>query len=240
MFKKITTLALAAIMALTLFAAPALAEGDDYVKTITVQGAKTLMVPADYATMNLGVTITAETVDKAQSENAEILTNVIAAIKALGIEDGDIITSSFNVYPQFDYQYGKLGETRVLTGYQVENMLQITVHDLDKVSSVLDAAMGAGANQSYGINFQSTKQSEVYDAALKAAVEDGARKAELLAKAGGKTLIELITLNESADMNYRVYETAKYAMDSAAGASTPIMAGEISVNATVTMVYTFK
>ena len=241
MLKKLLAVTLATLLVLALAAAPALAESTvpQNQNTLIVLGNATITLEPDYATMNLGVTTKGATVSEAQALNSGIMDKVITALKEQGIDEKDIVTSSFNVYANYDYQYSQISGGETLNGYQVDNMLMITVRDIAKVSKVLDAAMGAGANQSYGITFGSTKQTEAYDTALSAAVKEGMRKAELLAAASGKKLGQLVTVEEK-EYNYAPYgTTAKYATEDAAG-GTPILSGEISVNATVTLTYQFE
>jgi uncharacterized protein YggE len=208
-------------------------------KTIIVHGTSTINLKADYGSINLGVNTKGATVSEAQTANKETMDKVIAAIRDQGVAEEDIVTSSFNVSANYDYQYSKLTEGDTVSGYQVDNMLMVTVRDLAKISSVLDAAMGAGANQSYGITFSSSKQSEAYDEALKAAVQDGARKAGLLAASMEKTLGELVNMEEK-EYSYNLYGgSAMYKAEDAA-AGTPILSGQIAVNAAVALTYTFE
>jgi len=255
MLKKSWLFALAAVLVIVVAAVPAISENNlsasavpassDAVatvqpsNTITVHGTSSITIKADYASVNLGVSTKGATVAEAQSANSETMDKVIAAIRELGIAEEDIATSSFNVYANYDYQYSKLTEGESVAGYQVDNMLTITVRDLTMISKVLDSAMGAGANQSYGFTFSSSKQAEAYDEALKAAVKDGARKAGLLAGSVEKNLGSLVNMEEK-EYSYNLYGgTATYKAEDAA-AGTPILAGQIVVNATVTMTYDFE
>jgi uncharacterized protein YggE len=257
MLKKIWLVALAAVLVVLVATVPAISEvasnpasisvpassgaavAQTTGKTIIVHGTSTINLKADFGSINLGVNTKGATVAEAQAANKETMDKVIAAIRDQGVAEEDIVTSSFNVYANYDYQYSKLTEGDSVSGYQVENMLMVTVRDLNKISGVLDAAMGAGANQTYGITFSSSKQAEAYDEALKAAVQDGARKAGLLAASMEKTLGDLLNMEEK-EYSYNLYGgAATYkAEDSAAG--TPIMSGQIAVNATVTLTYNFE
>jgi len=257
MLKKFWLIALAAVLVIMVAAVPAISEvtGDpksisvpassDTVatvlpgKNIIVHGTASITLKADYGSINLGVNTKGTTVAEAQAANSETMDKVIAAIREQGVAEEDIVTNSFNVYANYDYQYSKLTEGESVSGYQVENMLMVTVRDLSKISKVLDVAMSAGANQSYGITFSSSKQAEAYDEALITAVKDGARKAELMSSSMNKTLGELVTMEEK-EYSYNLYgATAMYKAEDAA-AGTPILAGQIVVNATVSLTYDFE
>lgn len=232
--KKFVLLALSLVLALTL-AAPALAEENG--ATIRVSGNATVTLAADTAMLQLGVNTRAETVREAQQENAERMNAVLEALRQLGLDDKDVITSQFNVYMNYDFSYDAQGRENRTPYYQVENMLSVKVRDLTQVGAVLDAAMAAGANTSYGINFSSTEENEAYQKALTRAVEDAANKAQVLAAAAGKTVGELKLIDASQGGAFygisNVYEAK--AEDRASG--TSIISGDVSVSASVVLEY---
>lgn len=222
--KKLLVLA----MVLCLFALPALAESTQAIK-LTVSGSASVSVEPDYAQVIIGAMTASETVDQSAEQNAAVTAAIKEALKTLGIAEEDVSTSSFNVNPSYDY--GNYTGAPTVTGYQVEHMLKVTVRDLSQLGAVLDAAMKAGANQTYGVNFMSTKQADASDKALQNAIADGLRKAQIAAQAAGKELGSLIAIEE--DYGYTPYygATEKLAMDSAAG--TSITAGMLEITASV-------
>lgn len=240
-----TLLAMTLALTLMLAAAPlTLAEADDeplsvsvqpaaQTRTLSVKGTASVTLKPDNASLSIGVVTTARTVADAQAQNAAAMNKVIDAAKAAGILERDISTTSFHISAQYDYSYSQMTEEQELIGYRVENMLSVTVRDIAAVGSVLDALMTAGANQSYGVSFDSTQKGEAYDLALTDAIGEARRKAKLAADALGETLGETISLSEEA--TYAYAEAAlnrNYAMD---GASTQILAGALTVTATVTL-----
>ncbi len=238
MIKKMLTVMIAAWMLLSL-AVPALAEEGPVIR---VSGNATVSLTADTATLQIGVNIRKDTVSEAQQENAEIMQAVIAAIQQTGIEEKDVITSSFNVFSGYDTSYSSLGAETRRNYYQVENMLCVTVRDLDMVGAVLDAAMAAGANTTYGISFSSTQENEAYQKALTRAYEDAEKKAGVLCAAAGKTLGDLRVIDASQG-NYGYGMRNTYAYDAAKGveeASTAILSGDVSVSASVMVEFAVK
>lgn len=220
---------------LLLAAAPlALADND---ATLTVLGTGVVTLAPDYATLTLGVGTQAATVTAAQEQNAAQMTALITTLKAAGIAEEDMQTSYFGINPVYDYNsYSESGET--IKGYRVDNSLLITIRDLGAISSILDEAMKAGANQSYGLSFQSSKQNEAYDQAMQNAAAEATRKAGVLAGASGKALGNLEKVEEQTPGYRGEYVTASKMMDTAAG--TPIMAGTLTVEATVMMTFSLK
>ena len=114
---------------------------------------KVTIVP-DVARINLGVTINKPTVKAARDAWSKIMTDVIAAMKALGIADADIQTTNLSLYPQ--YANGSLVK---IVGYQISEQVQVTVRDLDKAGDVVDAATAKGATEVNGISFESPTRS---------------------------------------------------------------------------------
>lgn len=205
--------------------------------TLTVTGSAQVTVEADQAQVTLGVVTKAPTVEEASNQNAKALAAVIDALKAAGVAEGDMVTENFSVNAQYDYSYGKIDDDQSVMGYQVSNLLRVTVTDVTRLGALVDAGMKAGANECYGISFQSTKAAEANDQALQAAVAEGARKAQLIAAASGHQLGSLISLEENGNAHGGV----AYAMTmDAAKSSTTILADGLTFTATLTMTYEMR
>ena len=214
-------------------------EGIENLKTISLTGAGSASAQADQATVNLGVQIISELATDAIAENAETMTAVIDAIKALGVSEDDIITTSYSVYPQYDWTE----DGRVFTGYSVTNLVQVTVKDLDIVGDVIDAAAVAGANQINGINFElsDAKREELKTNAYIAALGDAQDKADVIAETLGLTISGVQSVTEYSYTPVRSYDYAEsVAMDGAKSYSTPIVSGELSVTVSVHIVFLFE
>ncbi len=229
--KKITGILLVALL-LSMLCLPALADEDDSV--IRVSGYATVTLPADYATIEIGVTTQKTTVGEAQEENNRLIEATLQAIYEAGVDKKDVTTSSFSVYSGYNYDEAGQG-TRC---YTIDNMLYVIVRDLDQLGKILDAAMNAGANSTYGINFSSERENEAYQLALTRAVEDAAQKARVLATATKKTLGDLILVEET-DNGYAYGVTNVY-NEKTADSAGAIVAGDVSVYANVVLEYIFK
>lgn len=234
--KKLLTMLLA-IMLLTACASCALAEDD---RVLKVTGSATVTLAPDTVTIRLGVNTKDQNVQTAQQQNAQIMEAVKQAIFALGVEEKDVITDYFNVYNTTDY--GTDGQPKK-EYFVIEHMLRVTVRDLNQVGAVLDAAVNAGANQSSGIEFSSSKANEAYQKALARAVEDAAMKAQIMAAAAGKQLGDLLEM-EARDSSYyamRDYGVSNtYQLAASMKADTVISGGDIAVSATVNLEYAFR
>lgn len=223
MMKKLLCL----LLGLLLLASPALADDD---ALLTVQGSAVVTLPADMARVSVGVETSALTVADAVASNAQTIARVQDALIAAGVAPQDLKTE--NYYVNVNYEYTSQGAPE-LTGYCVSNTLLVLVRSVDDLGTVIDQAAAAGANQIFGVSFLSSVEAAAYDQALTLAVQEGARKAALLAAAAGKELGRLEALEEGSPMNQRHTVT----FDKAAASGTSLIAGDLTVSATVTLTY---
>ena len=181
------------ILALLSCASMAFAQPAPMRETISVTGTGRSTVTPDRVRFDVSVQTIGQTVDEAVNENNAKVAAVIAALKKGGARDADIRTSNFAIYPQQDYQQGKL--PRIL-GYNVSNSITVTRPNPAEASKLLQAAINAGVNQSSGLSFEVSDPNRGRDIGLKAAFDDAKSKATLLAQAAGRTLGPAISISE--------------------------------------------
>ncbi len=243
-FTNITSLALAALGLMTAAAcaaSPAAAQTGipaDTPRTITVTGSGIAFGAPDIATIQIGVQTRG--VDPAQtvSDNSTRTAALIAAIKALGIAEKDLQTTNFSVNVQQDYD-PQTGQPLETIHYQVDNTLNVTVRDTNKLGDVLSGAVEAGANTIYGVSFSVADPAALEGQARDLAVADARTRAEQLAAAAGVTLDVPLTISEYASQSQPLYYARDLA-ESAAGAAVPVQTGQIQVNLQVSITYTIK
>jgi uncharacterized protein YggE len=217
-------------------------EGEVKLKTISLTGSGSASAQADQATVNLGVQTNSLEANAAIQENADLMSAVIDAIKAVGVGEEDITTTSYSVYPEYDWT----DEGRVFKGYRVTNLVQVTVKDLDLVGEVIDEAADAGANQINGISFglSDSKREELKTNAYVAALTDAQDKAQVIADTLGLTITGVQSVTEysySPARTYGFYEEAVAFEDATSSrAPTPIVSGELSVTVSVHIEFLFE
>ena len=135
--------------------------------SLTVMGEGEARIAPDMASIQIGVTTQAESAAEAMNQNSTRQSAVIDALGSAGIEDKDIQTSGLNLSPVMDYGEGRAPS---VNGYQASNMVSIRVREVAKLGEVLDAIVGAGANEINGINFMREDGSDAEDDARRAAV----------------------------------------------------------------------
>ncbi len=199
---------------------------------LTVNAAGNIEVMPDVAYVTVGVVTQNKDVKAAQNENADLMNTIFDALKAKGLTEDDMRTTQYNVYPIRDYSDND-GEISV---YEVTNMVQLTIKDIDNVGEYIDIASENGANTAYPVSFSLLDKEEYYNEALTDAVQKAKAKAQAIAAAGGYSIIGTLEITEGS---YSYSTTREYAMDDAAydGGATPITAGELDVTANITVVY---
>lgn len=214
--------------------APTVALADHHIApaTITVTGEGVVTAAPDLATVSLGVTTQGDTAAAAMAANTEALTAVLERVKAAGVEDRDIQTSTLNLNPNWSNSDGS--SMPVIQGYVASNILSIRVRDLAKLGGVLDAAITDGANTLNGITFGLAEPDPAMDEARKEAVAKARARAELLVTAAGASLGKIVSINE-AGMSQPM---PMYRMEAAmADAPVPVAGGEVGVTANVTITW---
>jgi uncharacterized protein YggE len=197
-------------------------------KLVTVTGEATVAVAPDTAMIRLGVSTQEKTAREASEANAKQMTAVLAAIKDTGVADRDIQTSRLSLQPQYDPN--KSGTAR-LTGFQASNQVTVRIRDIDKLPTVLDRAITAGANEMSGIEFVVSEQSKLLDQARDDAIADARRKAELYAKAAGAKLGRVVSITEEGSA------PPPRPIQAMRAGAVPIAPGEQTLKAIVTVSY---
>jgi uncharacterized protein YggE len=197
-------------------------------KLVTVTGEATIAVAPDTAMIRIGVSSQDKTAREAGELNARQMTAVLAAIKDAGIADRDIQTSRLSLQPQYDPN--KSGTAR-LTGFQATNQVMVRIRDIDKLPSVLDRAIAAGANEMSGIEFVVSEQSKLLDQARDDAIADARRKAELYAKAAGTKIGRVVSITEEGS------SPPPRPMQAVRAGAVPVAPGEHTLRAVVTVSY---
>lgn len=212
--------------------------------TISVQGSGKVSAVPDIATLNFGVqTGRQKTADGAMKMLTEKMTAVIKSLETAGIEEKDISTQYLNLNPAYDWNDGK----RVDQGFEATQSLVVKVRDLDKISSVLDVAVRAGANQAGSVGFTIDDPDVLREQARAEAIEDAKMKAMKLAADLGVSLGAMQGFWE--DQGYggpQPMMMRAESMDAAGGyggggmQAPPIPAGEQEIVVNVNITYKIK
>jgi uncharacterized protein YggE len=197
-------------------------------RSITVTGTATVSSQPDEALVMLGVHTQADSAQAALADNAVKMNKVMDALRGAGLTNDDLATTSVSLNPIW-------GNGQTVTGYQADDQIQATIHDLSTVGHAIDVAVAAGANMAGGVTFQVSDQNQGHTDALGRAIGNAKTKADAMAAAAGATVGEVITIAESTAPSPTPYPMFAGAADGVA--STPINPPTVETQVSVTVTW---
>lgn len=176
----------------------------EFKNIISVEGSGQVTAKSDVAIINAGVLTEKSTVAQAQRENTEKMNAIIKALKDdFKIEDQDIKTSQYSIYPRYDWSDG----SQRIFGYGVSQSVEIKVRDFDKIGSILAKAAELGTNSLNGPTF-TIDDPEIYKAqAREKAIAQAKDKAKVLADQVGIKLGPIVNFSENFGGYPIIYRT---------------------------------
>lgn len=201
-------------------------KADRMQNTISISGEGKEVGTPNVAVTDIGFVTEGKDVATAQKENTEKMNKLIAEIKKLGVQDADIQTSNYSVYPRYDYTDGR----SVLSGYTVNQSVNLKIRDLTKISAVLAKVGEVGVNQVSSLSFVIDEQENLRVLARDKALKNAKDKAEALAKALGVKVVKVVSYNEYTPSDS--YMMKSYAVAEGMGGASPMMAPDIQSGST--------
>ncbi|MEK6934739.1 MAG: SIMPL domain-containing protein [Nanoarchaeota archaeon] len=233
------------IAVLVLAFRPSVIDGGNVVpgekNTISATGVAEATVIPDLAVVYISVETLKDTADESKNENSVISDRVLASLEVIGIDDGDIETLNYNIYPEYDWSVGK----QKLKGYRTSNTIKVETENFDLIGRVIDVSVDAGANRIDNIQFEMSpeKESEAKKEALEKASRDAREKAEATASGLNVRLGKIVSVS-AQDYYYMPYPFFKGGMveeaREAVAAAPDIRPGELETSATVSVVFEIK
>ena len=224
--------------------------------TVSTSGTATTEVRPDQLSVTVGVETNSTTAQEAVILNANLTTQLVAAVRGLGINEDQIETSSYSLSPIYEYIVPPQPcieiyppppgcETRQeIIGYRASNTVTVTLDVTAELNAgqVIDAAIGAGANRVDGIVFfiSQDRQQQIRDTLIRDAIASARQRANIAAEALGMTIsgVQSATLNP---IDFPVYSVdlreGAAAQAESVSAPTPILPGQQEVSTTVSVVF---
>lgn len=201
---------------------------------IVVIGTGEVKVEPDIASIMIGVETSAPTTQEALAQNSAQAQAIIDQIRQLGIEERDIQTTGINIYPVYD------NEGRNITGYTVNNTVNVTVRNIGQAGNLIDRVVQVGANRVYGISFGVSDPERVLAQAREAAVANARARAEQMARASGTSLGRVLFITENmgaSPLPIPVMTQARAEMNSMA---PPVQPGQQTYSASVQVTFELR
>lgn len=202
--------------------------------TVTAGGTGQVAAAPDMAEMFFGASVLAEDAKDALSQASSTAEAITAAVKGAGVATDDIQTANVSVWPE---QSGD-GEKVTVTGYRASIQVRVKLRDIEKIGDVVAAASDAGANEIGGPTFTLADDTDVRNDAIEIAISDARKRGEVMAKAAGKSLGEIISVSETnVSIPPLYYDMSARAV---AESAVPIEPGQLDVSTQVTVVFELK
>lgn len=236
---KITAIVLVAAVLIVALVRDRIVNNPNWQVSVTGQG-KVAYTP-DVAKITFGVQV-----DKAKSAEEALNTlngnidKVMKALNTLGIEQKDITTQNYSLYPQYDYIEGISRPA----GYNASEQVTVKIEKFAEKDNLIGRAIAevtkAGVNQINGISFEAADLEALKNQARLKAVEDAKVKAKEMAKSTKVRLGKIIGWWE----NY--YPVDPYmdgkggAMNAGAMSSATVPSGQYEVTVEINLNYKIK
>jgi uncharacterized protein len=237
---------LVVVLMVALLATPGIAwahdEAESEKPTLTVTGNGQMALAPDTVFVTLGMETAGKSLAEAQRMNHAVMKKVVERLRGLQIENERIQTASFTVSPQYKQPPKRPAEAPPgppeIVGYVVSNAVTVEVRNLDKVGTVIEESLTAGANHFQGLHWALRDEQQAKLGALKQAAAKAGEKAAALSETLKVKLVRLMSATEESHVVHPMPKVSRSMMAmEGGGGEAPIFSGEIKVEATVTLIY---
>ncbi len=202
---------------------------------VMVAGDSIVQAQPDTAIVTVSVVTQNRQALAAQQDNATKTDAVMRALKAAAGAGAEVKTSGYSLQPQRVY---KENQPPTITGYEARNSVTVTLSDLTKLGSVIDASAQAGANDVSGIAFTLRQDRQARDRALSEATQEAMGKARVIATALGGRVVRIVEVQEEGFQQrppVPVYQ-AEMMMAKRGDVATPIEVGALDISSRVQVI----
>ena len=166
-------------------------------RTITVKGTGNVSARPDFIVLSLNIEAISETYDRAMTEASERIKKLQDAAVLVGYEKSDMKTTSFNVQTRYENVKDRQGNyKREFAGYACSYHLKLAFDfDSKQLAKVISVIADCGAQPELSIAFTVKNPSRVSEELLISATKNAKTKAEILCKASGYALGQLLNID---------------------------------------------
>jgi len=212
--------------------------------TVTVEGFGEVFAVPDTATFSFSVLTEGKTAKEAQEKSSSITNAVIEELEKNGVEEKDIKTIGYNLYPKYDFARQANMDfypptNRTLVGYELDHTFSVKVRKADEAGKIIEVAGKMGASNISSISLTVGDDEALKREARKMAIEDAKEKAEELSKDLGVKLVKIMNFSEDG---YPVFygRGGDVAMEKAAVGQLEIAPGENQIISRIHLIYEIR
>lgn len=210
----------------------------DTQKTITLSAEGKTTVTPDTARFSVGVVTRGDDPQRIQDENTKAINKIIDFLKSEGVKDGDIKTTQYDLYPQYDYFEGR----QIPNGYILNQTIQVTVREIDKAGALLSGSIERGSNQVSSVQFYVDDPDKFKGEAREEAFAKARDKAKELADQAGVRLGKVVSFSESSygGIQPPIYYARSEAVGLGGGGVPDVEPGSQELTVSVTVTYEIR
>lgn len=216
---------------------------------VSVSGQGEVFANPDVATFSFSVVETAKTVKEAQDSATKKIDSALAKVKSAGIDDKDVKTTDYSVYPKYEYTNSLCTvnicppSKQVLIGYEVSQSITVKVRKVDTAGQVLGSLGDTGVTNVSGLSFTIDNEDALNREARQKAIAEAKDKAEALAKDLGVRLVRIVSFSENGSNPPIPMMYAKMGLggaDSAVSSAPSVPTGQNKIVSNVSITYEIR
>lgn len=135
-----------------------------------------------------------------QNENTRKSNEINSYLKEKGIDEEDIRTAGYNIYPRYQSVRcapGEICPPSEIVGYTVNHSVRVKVRDMAMVGEILSGTVRAGANSTSGLAFSIDDIESIKNEARDKAIQEAKEKAKTMADSAGFKIGAVISISEN-------------------------------------------
>ena len=212
---------------------------------VTTTGNSEVKVVPDLADLRFDIELRNTNLKTALAQEAEKMSQLVAALKAAGIGERDLQTSQVTINPVYQRDDGTQAETAKIAFFSVSQTVGCTLRDIQKITAITTRAIDAGANRVSGVTLRTSKLRQYRDQARVMAVKAAKEKALALAGELGSKVGKPHSITEQSSEIPTLLLGNSFAQNVAAapgdsGSNSAFEPGTISISATVTVAFVLE
>ena len=212
---------------------------------VTTTGNSEVKVVPDLADLRFDIELRNTNLKTALAQEAEKMSQLVAALKAAGIGERDLQTSQVTINPVYQQENGTYAETAKIAFFSVSQTVGCTLRDIQKITTITTRAIDAGANRVSGVTLRTSRLRQSRDQARVMAVKAAKEKALALAGELGSKVGKPHSITEQSSEIPTLLLGNSFAQNVAAapgdsGSNSAFEPGTISISATVTVAFVLE
>lgn len=209
-------------------------------RTMTVKGTGQATLPPDTIELDFNLESRAETYEETIGLAGARLEQLRACLGHVGFDKSDLVTTNFSIDTDYESIKNETGDyIRVFKGYIVRNYLKLSFPiDTTRLALILEQLSTCEANPEVTIHFLLKNDTQLKEILLENAVADATQKANILAKASGVRLDDILAISyDWTDIQYKNRDFMLNEMVAYSAAAIDIQPDQVSASDSVTIVW---